>query len=95
MQQNAGSLLLSGVSALLSTTGSSKSEKKKDGAMAAKAAATGEPAATSLGLTDILSLGSGLIPIAWEVAQPFLITWGIKRVKKMMSHLFTRKKKQP
>ncbi len=93
IQENAGSLLLSGFSALLSTTGSSKSKKKNAETTSSAVVSGGQSA--SFGLTDALSLGSGLLPIAWEVAQPFIITWGIKRVRKLVGRFFTRKKSLP
>jgi len=46
-----------------------------------------------LKMPKALSLGVGWMPVAWEVAQPLLITWSIKRVKRMIGGIFTRKKK--
>ena len=34
-----------------------------------------------------------MIPIAWDLAQPFIMTWGIKKAKKWFSNLLFKKKK--
>ncbi|MDH6314096.1 hypothetical protein M2137_002890 [Parabacteroides sp. PFB2-10] len=36
--------------------------------------------------------GSGLFSIAFKMAQPFLLTWGIKGAKKLIGSLFFKKK---
>ena len=64
IQENAGSLLLSGLSSLLFP--SNKSTTKTNDKM---------------------------IPIAWDLAQPFIMTWGIKKAKKWFSNLLFKKKK--
>lgn len=106
VQANAGNLLLAGVSALLSTTGTPKAEKKEAATassqritpLARRQAARGVPGlpmgmSALLKVPKLLSLGSGWVPIAWEVAQPLLLTWSIKRVKRIIGGAFTRKKK--
>lgn len=90
MRENAGRLLLSGISALFSTSGSSKSEKKKAAALSPVPSVA---SLSSLRPTDLLSLGTGLIPYAWELAQPLLIAWGIRRAKKWIGNLFSSKRK--
>lgn len=90
MRENAGRLLFSGISALFSTSGSSKSEKKK---AAALSPAPSVASLSSLRPADFLSLGTGLIPYAWEFTQPLLIAWGIRRAKKWIGNLFSSKRK--
>ena len=88
IQANAGSLLLSGLSALLFPGPKGESKGKQ-----AAAPVPGAPQpALSLGLTDYLSIAKGLLPIAWEVAQPLLMSWGIKKTRKWIVSLFSRKK---
>ena len=109
LQDNAGSLLLSGVSALLSSSGTPKAEKEKaDSAsqrQGARSFAQRQAAAPTIpglpmGLSTLLkvpkmvSIGAGWMPLAWQVAQPLLITWSIKRVKRIIGGAFTRKKKK-
>ena len=104
LQDNAGSLLLSGVSALLSSTGTPKAEKAESAPRpqsfakrpAAAPAAPGLPMglSTLLKVPKMVSIGAGWMPLAWEVAQPLLITWSIKRVKRIIGGAFTRKKKK-
>ena len=103
IQDNAGNLLLAGVSALLSTTGTPKPTKGEKVTQRPLRTQTGRQAphipGLPAGLTSMLkmpkalSLGVGWMPVAWEVAQPLLITWSIKRVKRMIGGIFTRKKK--
>ena len=90
MRENAGRLLFSGISALFSTSGSSKSEKKKAVALSPVPSVA---SLSSLRPADLLSLGTGLIPYAWELAQPLLIAWGIRRAKKWIGNLFSSKRK--
>ena len=108
LQDNAGSLLLSGVSALLSSTGAPKAEKAESTTQqrphpqsfakrpAAAPAVSGLPMglSTLLKVPKMVSIGAGWMPLAWEVAQPLLITWSIKRVKRIIGGAFTQKKKK-
>lgn len=72
IQENAGSLLLSGLSSLLFP--SNKSTTKTNDKNTAPVTA-GQPS------------------IAWDLAQPFIMTWGIKKAKKWFSNLLFKKKK--
>ena len=104
LQNNAGNLLLSGVFALLSTTGTPKAEKNVSTKTRQQQHpfARHKPSASApelpLGLSSLLkmpkllSIGSGWMPVVWEVAQPLLVTWSIKRVKRIIGGVFTRKK---
>ena len=89
IQAHAGSLLLSGLSSLLFPGGNKKQEAKAPSSRAATAAGTAMP----LGWSDFLSIGKSLLPVAWEVAQPILMTWGIKKVRNWFSRLLFPKKK--
>ena len=87
IQAHAGSLLLSGLSALLLPGGNKK--------QAAKASANQTAAAAPVmpwGWGDLLAVGKSLLPVAWEVAQPIIMTWGIKKVRKWFSRLLFSKK---
>ncbi|MGM9797189.1 MAG: hypothetical protein ACI3ZY_06385 [Parabacteroides sp.] len=87
IQAHAGSLLLSGLSSLLFSGGNKKQEAK------ASAHQTASATAVPLGWGDLLSIGKSLLPVAWEVAQPIIMTWGIKKVRKWFSRLLFPKKK--
>lgn len=41
------------------------------------------------GVSTALKSNTGILPMLWQIAQPFVLTWGIKGVKK----LFGRKRK--
>ncbi|MDL2255688.1 hypothetical protein LJC38_03800 [Parabacteroides sp. OttesenSCG-928-K15] len=45
------------------------------------------------GATGILN-NNGIFSAAFKMAQPFLLTWGLKGVKKLIGSLFFRKKKK-
>lgn len=89
IQENAGSLLLSGLSSLLFPA---KPDKKGETAQGTVASAT--PATTSpLGLSDYLSVGKALVPLAWEIIQPLVVSWGIRTIRKKIINLFSPSKK--
>lgn len=92
MQENAGSILLSGISTLLfPNSKSGSSAKKQPEGTASEATANGAPQ-QPLGFSDYLSIAGGLAPVAWGIVQPIILTWGMKQVKKWLSrHLFTKK----
>lgn len=88
IQANAGSLLLTFVSSMLF------SPSKKDG-QAKTTNAEGENAGTAsepLSFADFLPLTKLMLPVAWDIARPILMAWGIKKAKVWASKLFTRKK---
>ncbi len=89
IQENAGNLLLSGLSSLLFP--GNKQTSKTAGKDTAPAV-TGQ-SSFALGIPDMLSLAKGMIPIAWDIIQPLLMTWGIKKAKKWLSNLLFKKKK--
>jgi hypothetical protein len=86
IQENTGSLLLSGLSALL-FSGSSASKKAK------ALPASGNAPTVSLGFADVLSIGKSMMPVIWEIAQPMIITWCIKKVQKIIVQTFQSSKK--
>lgn len=74
IQENAASLLLSGFSALVFP------KQKQASPNTGQTAYTKEDQnIETLGLTDILSLGRSMMPVAWDIIKPILISWGIKK----------------
>ena len=89
IQENAGSLLLSGVSTLLFPNTKAKSKGTENNS---PAQATETPS-LSLGISDYLSVAQGLLPAAWDVARPLLTAWGIQKVQRwIIKKLFKKKK---
>jgi len=86
IQDHAGSLLLSGVSSLL-FSGSGKTAQKTIALSPPK----GSQDKVSLGLADYLSIGKTMIPLLWEIVQPLIITWGIRKAKTIIKNIFTGK----
>lgn len=91
IQENAGSLLLSGVSSLL-FPGNKSTSKANTNEQNIPSTTTGQPA-IPLGIGELLSITKGMLPLAWDLAQPFIMTWGIKKAKKWVTNLLFRKKK--
>ncbi|MDD2952298.1 MAG: hypothetical protein PHC95_03915 [Parabacteroides sp.] len=89
IQENAGNLLLSGMSSLL-FPGNKSTTKTNDKSTAPVAAAA---PSLAFGIADYLSIAKGMIPIAWDLAQPFIMSWGVKKAKKWFSNLLFKKKK--
>ena len=87
VQEHTGSLFLSGLSALL-FSGSDASKKAKTLPTASDNAPT-----VSLGFADFLSIGKSMMPVIWEIVQPMLIAWGIKKVQKLIVQAFQSSKK--
>ena len=87
LQDNAAGLLISGASALLFSGSGGTAQKDKTVSSPAHSHAT-----TSLGLSDYLSIGKMMVPVLWEIAQPLIITWGIRKMKKIIANAFTGKK---
>ena len=91
-QENAGSLLISGFSNLLFPTSKNKNKAKDTKEITQKESKIAGQS-VSLNLNDYLSIAKSLLPVAWEIAQPIIINWGIRKTKKMITSIFQRKKK--
>ena len=83
IQENAGSLLISGFTTLLFPNTKSKSTET----------ATASQPVTPIGFSDYLSIAQGLLPVAWDVIRPFLLTWGIRKAQSWFTNLLFKKKK--
>ena len=89
IQENAGNLLMSGISTLLFPKSKAKTTQTEN--TPAAPSADGSP--ISLGLSDYLSVAQGLLPVAWDVVRPLLITWGIRKAQNwVIGKLFKKKK---
>ncbi len=87
IQENAASILLSGFSALVFP------KQKQASPNTGQTAYTKEDQnIESLGLTDILSLGRSMMPVAWDIIKPILISWGIKKAGSVLSKVLFKKK---
>ena len=87
IQENAGSLLISGFTTLLFPNTKSK---KTD---STETATTASQPVTPIGFSDYLSIAQGLLPVAWDVVRPFLLTWGIRKAQSWFTNLLFKKKK--
>lgn len=90
VQANAGSLLLSTLSSMLFKPSSTKETQTSPDSSEEKT--EGTSLAGNLSFADFLPLGKVLLPVAWDVAKPILISWGIKKAGTIVTGLFSRKK---
>ncbi|MDD4516312.1 hypothetical protein [Massilibacteroides sp.] len=89
VQTNAGTLFLSFISSMLFR----QSEKKQDQTTSAPSDKNaGNSLSEQLSLADFLPLTKMLIPVAWDIAKPIFISWGIKKAGSIIGKLFSRKK---
>ena len=86
IQENAGSLLISGFTTLLFPNTKSKKTESTE-------TATANQPVTPIGFSDYLSIAQGLLPVAWDVIRPFLLTWGIRKAQSWFTNLLFKKKK--
>ncbi len=87
IQENAGTLLLSGVSSLLFPDTKNKETEENRSAQAS------ETPFLSLGFADYLSVAQGLMPVAWNVVRPMLTAWSIQKAQRwIIKKLFGKKK---
>jgi len=87
IQENAGSLFLSGVSSLLFS--SSKDKKSNTDTIQPKQTTP----TVSLGISDYFSVAQSLLPVAWDMARPLLTAWGLKKIQTwVIKKLFSKKK---
>lgn len=87
IQKNAGSLLISGFTTLLFPNTKSKKTESTE------TATTASQPVTPIGFSDYLSIAQGLLPVAWDVVRPFLLTWGIRKAQSWFTNLLFKKKK--
>ena len=87
IQENAGSLLISGFTTLLFPNTKSKKTESTE------TATTASLPVTPIGFSDYLSIAQGLLPVAWDVVRPFLLTWGIRKAQSWFTNLLFKKKK--
>lgn len=98
IQEHGGKLLLSGaVSAILPGSKSTNKTRQSSSSMMSSSLMSSIPSAlTGLalgGAKNYFSVGKNLLPVVWGIAQPFILTAGIKGAKKLIKNIFTRKKK--
>lgn len=94
IQDNAGTLLLSGISSLLFPTKTTNNKTEKSVASTSNPS-IGTSTYSPLGFADFFSLGKTLLPVAWNVIQPIIISWSIRMVKKKLLKLFKSQKINP
>ena len=87
IQENAGSLLISGFTTLLFPNSKSKKTESTE------TATTASQPVTPIGFSDYLSIAQDLLPVAWDVVRPFLLTWGIRKAQSWFTNLLFKKKK--
>ena len=92
IKENASSLLLSGLSSLIFSSGSDKKNSKKNDIPLDKDS-NGVVQNNTYSVNDYLSIAKSLLPVAWEIIQPIIITWGINKAKSLLLGIFSKNKK--
>jgi len=88
IQENSASLLFSGITWLF--FGKSKPAPANE----RKALhADGNEKAETLGFSDIISIGKGMLPVVWEIVKPILFSWGIRKAGTLFTNALFKKKK--
>jgi hypothetical protein len=88
IRDNASSLMFSGFTSLFFPSDKSKTNKEQ------LALSSCEKREKPLAVSDWLAIGKGFVPVVWEIAQPFVLTWGINKAKSWFAGLFTKTKKK-
>lgn len=88
IHQHAHSLLLSGFTSLLFPDNKQRTDNKKSNNSATHASQT---TSAQWQVSDYFSVVQSITPVLWEVAQPLIVNWGIRKMKRWISQLFTRK----
>ena len=85
VQANVGKLLLSSLSSVLFPTSAGKNKTSSD---VVESSGDSFP----ISLIEMLPLAKSLLPIAWDIVKPILISWGIKRVSNLVLQVLSKKK---
>ena len=88
IHQNASSLLFAGLTSLFFSSGQSKNKPESQSLALHHPKQDIEP----LSVTDLFQVAKKMLPVVWEIVQPLLINWGIKKAKSLIIGLFTKKK---
>lgn len=92
VQHNAGKLIVNGVTSAILPGKSNKNQSRPSSLPSTLADIAIGGAKTYFRSSK--GGGMGILPLAWSLAQPFVLTWGIKGVKKLAGSLFSGKKKK-
>ena len=88
IRKNASGLLLSGLSSLFFSSGNNGVKDKKTSVSNSNAKKN-----VAYSISDYMNIAKGLLPVAWDVIQPIIITWSINKAKSLLWGLFSKKKK--
>jgi len=94
IHNNATSLLFSGLTSLLFPSGNNKKTPETQSI----ALIDGNQSTQNnnrLSVSDLFVIARKMTPVVWEIVQPLLINWGIKKAKSLLFRLFSRKKSVP
>ena len=89
IRDNSSSLIISGFTSMLFS-----SDKLKKGQPALLSGSRKTSADAPLKFVDYVHIGARMLPVVWEIAQPFVLTWGINTAKNWIGGMFTRKQKK-
>jgi len=94
IHNNSSALIFSGLVSLLFSSG--QTEKKPESQSITLVDDNQSPRSNNLlSSSNIFFVAQKMIPVVWEIIQPLLINWGIKKAKSLLLGLFTKKKSPP
>jgi hypothetical protein len=94
IQNNASTLLISGISAIFFRAKSTDKKVKKPALPTSGDNHRKIAENVSLSASDYLNIAKGFLPVVWEIIQPLVLAWGISKAKSLCSGLFSGKKRR-
>ena len=94
LHNNASTLIFSGLVSLLFSSGQTR--KKSEEQSITLVNDNQSPRINNLlSSSNIFFVAQKMIPVVWDIIQPLLINWGIKKAKSLLLGLFTKKRSAP
>lgn len=91
IRENAGGLLLSGMSSLLFPA--KNTNEKNAGKVLANSNKNSEKTNNNrFSIFDYLAISKSLLPLVWDILQPIALTWGLNKSRSLITKLFSRKR---
>lgn len=91
IQENASSIFMSCLSSLL-FSGSKKSDKAQ---VSNEQQSTAVQPNVALGAADYFTIVKSMAPVLWDIVQPIIVSWSIKKARKWILNLFSKKRNSP
>jgi hypothetical protein len=91
IRDNAGRLLLSGMSSLIFLS-KNENEKPANKLLIRSDKNPDKSKNNRLSVFDCLTIAKGILPLVWDILQPIAITWGLSKIKSLITRRFLGKR---